>query len=382
MDSIKTAIVVTVLLVVGYVVYQQIQNNSSTAPPSDVADGFPNVDLPKPGNNATAGKNASPWNRQTAGQGSSGPSPFEVPASIPGEPRGSDRAGGLAAPFPTSGPRDSGGNEPRAPEGRGRLTADRSPPSSSPNPTSTEVRRMFRDALDDARRRLPRADEHTLADVHLQLSRLYGNPGLSGDEARELAELLDQLAGMVIYSRQHILEPPYTTRAGDSLRTIAQSYNIPYQLLAKINGIRDPDNLEPGRQLKVVRGPFDAVISLDRYELVLMLAGYYAGRFPIGIGRDQPRLEGNYAVRNKTTQPRYDGPQGTVVGGDPRNPLGKYWIGLDGPLGIHGTSDLKNLRRNDNLGTICLGDRDIEDVYDILSAESQYAKGSRVTIQR
>lgn len=386
MDSIKTAVVVTVLLVVGYAVYQSIQNKSGTLPPSDTTDGFPNFDAPQPGREPVSGKSASPWSRQTTSPSPSGRSAFDVPASIPGNApagQGSERPGGLASPFRPNSLREPGGDERRAPDPRGGMAAEPGNPGSGLNPASGDLRQMFRETLDDARRRLTQADERTTAEIHLQLSRLYGNPGLSGEQTRELADLLDQLAGMVIYSRQHVLEPSYTVRPGDSLPMIAQRYNVPDRLLAKINGIRDrEDNLEPGRQLKVIRGPFDAVVSLDRYELVLMLGGYYAGRFPIGIGRDQPRLEGSFVVKAKTPQPRYDGPQGAIAPGDPRNPLGKYWIGLDAPIGIHGTSDIKNLRRNDNLGTICLGDRDIEDVYDILCAESPEAKGSRVTIQR
>ncbi len=45
-------------------------------------------------------------------------------------------------------------------------------------------------------------------------------------------------------------------------------------------------------------------------------------------------------------------------------------------IGLHGTVDPQNIGRDDNRGTICLGDRDIDDLYGILSV------GSRVVIQR
>jgi LysM repeat protein len=220
-------------------------------------------------------------------------------------------------------------------------------------------------------------DEGRLPEAHMALSSLYDNPDLPQAQAKLVTELLDQLAGTVIYSRQHLLDQPYLVRPGDTLEQVADRYNVPPVLLARINGIREGVPLEPGQELKVVRGPFNAVIHLDKHELTLMVDGRYAGRFTIGVGCDQPKLEGTYIVREKNANPQYRGPDGiTVPGGDPRNPLGKYWIGLSNNIGLHGTVDPQNIGRDDNRGTICLGERDIDDIYGILSV------GSRVVIQR
>lgn len=223
-----------------------------------------------------------------------------------------------------------------------------------------------------------------MADVHLGLSKIYSSPEirLERDELRQLTELLDQLTGTVVYSRQHLLEPPYVVKADDTLQKIAQNYNVPWRLLAKINGIRDPGHLQPGAQLKVVRGPFGAVVSLARYELVLMLGDRYAGRFPIGIGRDNPQLEGSYTLRKKVADPPYFAADCRFEPGDPNNPLGKFWLELGDRLAIHGTNDIKNLRRADGRGTICLGPQDIEDLNDILTAGSESSLASKVTIVR
>jgi len=233
--------------------------------------------------------------------------------------------------------------------------------------------------MEDAHRRLVQGE---LAEVHLALSRLYGNADLTAEESQQLTELLDQLAGSVIYSRKHLVEPPYVVKAGDTLPQIAQDYNVPWQLLAKINGVRDPERLEPGRQLKVMRGPFEALVSLERYELALMVGGRYAGRFPIGVGRDQPQLEGSYAVRRKLAGPAQVGPDRAAGAGDANSTAGTLSIELDDRIAICGTSDLQNLRRADGPGAICLGPRDIEDVYDILSASTDSSRGSKVTIRR
>jgi lipoprotein-anchoring transpeptidase ErfK/SrfK len=135
--------------------------------------------------------------------------------------------------------------------------------------------------------------------------------------------------------------------------------------------------LPVGRVLKVVRGPFDAIVHLDRRELTLMVQNRYAGRFPIGVGRDLPKLEGDYSVHTKSLSPVYYGPDGiTIPANDPKNPLGGAWIGLTDRIGIHGTNDPQSIGRDDNRGAISTGDRDLQDLYGILSI------GSRVSIVR
>jgi len=233
--------------------------------------------------------------------------------------------------------------------------------------------------MDEAQRRLASGQ---LAEVHMALSRLYGNTELTAEESQRLTELLDQLTGTVIYSRQHLLEPPYVIKAGDTLQRVAEAYNVPWRLLAKINGVKDPDRLQPGTQLKVVRGPFEAVVYLGRFELVLRLGDRYAGRFPIGIGTDNPQLEGSHTLRKKILDPPYIAADCKFEPGDPNNPLGKFWLELGDRLAIHGTNDVKNLRRANGRGTICLGPRDIEDLYDILTDSADSSLASKVTIRR
>src|SRR5690606_17595042 len=102
-----------------------------------------------------------------------------------------------------------------------------------------------------------------LADALFTLSLWYDSPDVPNDMRNQLTELLDQLAGHVIYSPEHLLEPAHEVRTGESLESIALQYQVPWQLLANINGIADPTQLAEGTQLKVVRGPFAADISLE-----------------------------------------------------------------------------------------------------------------------
>ena len=240
-------------------------------------------------------------------------------------------------------------------------------------PNSNQVRQPFAEFITAAKERLDRGD---FVETYEALSAWYGEQRLSTDEARQLTDLLDQVAGTVVYSAGHFLEPAYCVRPDDTLVGIAEMYNVGPGLLAKINGIREPRPLVPGEELKVVRGPFDATIDLEKLELTLNLQGRYAGRFSIGTGNDYPQLEGSYTVREMMIGPTYYGRDGTIAPDDPDNPLGERWIGLDSRIGIHGTNDPRSVGSVGGRGAICLGKRDIDDVFDILTI------GSRVVVRR
>jgi hypothetical protein len=245
------------------------------------------------------------------------------------------------------------------------------PPDSNPPAAGSGE---FAGALASAQREL---EGGQLASALRQLSRWHDNPQLAPAEQQQLNQLLDQVAGTVVYSTQHLIEPPYEVQPGERLEDIGEKYNVPWQLLAKINGIDDPRALQPGERLKVVRGPFQAIINLSKRELTLLTAdGSYAGRFKIGIGTEHPPREGTFPVAEKVANPVYYGRDRAIGAEDAANPLGERWIGLGGGVGIHGTNNPQNVGRADLPGSITLSERDAEDVFDILSL------GSRITIRR
>lgn len=166
-------------------------------------------------------------------------------------------------------------------------------PTTAPTPTFSAAWPEIKAAL----------DRQELVAAHEMLSRWYGNPNLSPAEAQQVELLLSQLAGTVVYSTEHRLEPPYTVQSGDTLQTIAQKYDVPWQLLAKINGIPATNLVQPGQQLKVVHGPFAAVVELDKRQLTLILDGRYAGRFPISVAPDANVSEGQWVLEQKLVQP-------------------------------------------------------------------------------
>jgi LysM repeat protein len=142
-------------------------------------------------------------------------------------------------------------------------------------------------------------DRRDLKQAHQLLSKWHGNETLTAAETEKVESLLSQLAGTVIYSTEHQLEPARVVKSGETLDTISKEYNVTPQLLAKINGIQPSGQLQPGQQLKVVRGPFAAVVDLRRSELTLMVDDRYAGKFHVMLPPGTTLTDGQWLVDQK-----------------------------------------------------------------------------------
>jgi LysM repeat protein len=217
-------------------------------------------------------------------------------------------------------------------------------------------------------------EQGQLGEALLTLSLRYRDQQLTGEQRQRMIDLLDPLAGRVIYSNESILEAPYQIRDQETLYDVAQQFQIPVVLLQKINGIANPDAVWPGTTIKVVRGPFRAEVDVQRDELALFLGKYYAGRFAISAGNDPPPQAGEYEVVAKQPGRDYttvDG--GRIAAGAADSPYGNWWIDLGGNMSLHSSPD--TIPTHGSFGCIALQPSEAEDVYGIL------AVGSKVLIR-
>jgi hypothetical protein len=190
---------------------------------------------------------------------------------------------------------------PPAPAEGDRYAAAANPPEPAMgNTPSPAVQASFATSWPTIQAALNQGD---LARAHQLLSRWHNDPTLTPTDTELVDTLLSQLAGTIIYSTEHQLEPAYTVKPGDTLETIAKQYDVPWQLLAKINGITAADQVRPGQELKVVRGPFSAVVDLDRKQLTLLVGDRYAGKFPVTLPSAAAVSEGQWTVNEKVVVP-------------------------------------------------------------------------------
>lgn len=224
---------------------------------------------------------------------------------------------------------------------------------------------------------LPAIDEliangETLA-AHRALSKLYWN---HKEQRSAVQARLDGTARAIFFQPQPHFVEPYVIEANDQLRVIANKYQLSWEYLARLNKT-DPRRIQLGQKLKVMKGPFGAIVDLNDFTLTIHLQGYYVKRYEVGIGKDGSSPLGKFSVLNKVENPQYTGPDGRVISADdPKNPLGERWVDLGDSYGIHGTIEPDSIGKAASRGCIRLGDKDIIEVYDFL------VKGSEVVIRK
>jgi len=203
----------------------------------------------------------------------------------------------------------------------------------------------------------------------------------NGPQRSRIIGHLDRIGQETILSPRIFENDPlverYVIQPGDSLVKIAAANRVTADLLADINRIADKHMVRAGQMVKIVKGPFDAVVEKDTYKLHVYLGNTFVREFSVGLGADDSTPEGKWRVSSKLMNPTYYPPRGgrILAADDPQNPLGERWIGLTGiegaavgqeRYGIHGTIEPDSIGRDSSMGCIRLRNEDVEKLFTYL----------------
>jgi len=207
-------------------------------------------------------------------------------------------------------------------------------------------------------------------------------------EADSVKKQIEELNQNLIFSARKFPDDPwggtYQVAGGERLATIAAKHGVTWELLARVNGVT-PRKLRSGQNIKIFKGPFYAVVYKRAFKMEIYLGApggpgsMYITSYGVGLGKDNSTPTGLWLCKSgdKIRNPRYYPPHGgeIIAPEDPKNPLGGYWIaieGLDGQAlgkesyGIHGTIDPSSIGRMESMGCIRLKSEDISWVFDLL----------------
>jgi LysM repeat protein len=358
-NLLKNLLVVGILLAVAGGVYLALTSSPPTKPPPGADESFagePKVEIP----GQATGTQSVPQGIATSALGG------EAPPFGPKPPAGPATLVAVAPPTRDPGNVLASHNEPLPGDPRNLLP---NPPSPLTSP-ATDPHAAFAGLMAAVDRKLEQGGPAGLLDVHRVLSSLSDHPALTAEESHRLIDTLNRVAGAVIYSREPVMGPLYAVQPGETLPQIAARCRVPWTLLAKINDVRDPEHLQPGQPLKLVQGPFGAVVNLNRHLMTLTLNNRFAGQFHIGLGVQPPAAEGTFQV------------VACLPGGPTANPAAPQGrrIVLSNQMTIQETPP-QQIGRNDGPGTIGLVPRDMDAAFDILLPATADAEGSQVVIQ-
>ncbi len=138
-----------------------------------------------------------------------------------------------------------------------------------------------------------------------------------------------------------------------------------------------------GSSYDSVTQPTRLEISLSRRRVTVYKGKSRIRSYPIAVGRrgwETPT--GNFRVGQMLRNPTWIHPftGKAILGGDPENPLGRYWVGFwtDGKnsIGFHGTPNPKSVGKAASHGCIRMYNKDIEELF------HQVSLGTIVTVVR
>jgi len=243
--------------------------------------------------------------------------------------------------------------------------------------------------LDTARRLVSQND---YVGARALLSRTLVNANLSRAEAQTLRDELTRINQRLVFSpiadpRDPMTEE-YKVQSGDSLSRIAGRRELAthWKFIARINQISDPSRIRLGQSLKLVRGPFHAIVDKSDHRIDIFHGSpadpsswLYIRSFDVGLGEADGTPVGEFVVSaNKLENPGWVNPRDAreqYDPDDPKNPIGEYWIGLTGQgassahtsYGIHGTIDPNSIGGDESMGCVRLANGDIDIVYEMLA---------------
>jgi len=190
-------------------------------------------------------------------------------------------------------------------------------------------------------------------EARAKLSAVFSGP-LTDPERADLAK-----KGMEINRQLLLAEKPderelelYEIKQGDTLEGIARKFkalNGVKGAVMLVNNYKENSILRAGRKMRVPHGTWSIVVDKSTFKLYTCYEGAPFKEYTVTIGTDQKTPPGKYVVGVRNPKPAWWPPaemqikEVPVKYGDPRNPLGEWWISLDHDLyhgiGIHGTNE-------------------------------------------
>ena len=210
------------------------------------------------------------------------------------------------------------------------------------------------------------------------------NLELSSLDRKKVKAMLAELSRDWLFSKnvynEDKLVTTYPVMSGDNLGSIGSKYKVPHQILVKINGLSSDRALRAGSKIKVVRGPFHAIVDRSSFSMDLYLQNTYVKSYDVGLGKEEsPTPLGRWRVKSgeKMLQPTwFDEKAGKMYyPSDPEYPLGARWIEIEGldegnkhrtGIALHGTREPESIGTMCSNGCIRLIDEEIIELFGML----------------
>ncbi len=128
-----------------------------------------------------------------------------------------------------------------------------------------------------------------------------------------------------------------------------------------------PPETAPGTDAPAMP-PLRIVVDKSEHALEILRDGKTVAAFPVGLGQNNATPEGQFRISAKILNPDWNDHGRKVKSGDPENPLGGQWLGLENqsgptPYGIHPTEDSASIGQDKSRGCIRVRPEDARQIY-------------------
>jgi LysM repeat protein len=264
-------------------------------------------------------------------------------------------------------------NEPQAKSDFGSIVAEAN------SLTSPRVAAILKDAQKDITEGRIIAARDTLNDV----LNMTVEENLREQIKKQMSTLAnDWLLGRTVHLGDNLCST-YQVQPGDILTQVAAGFKVPYQFLMRINNIPNEKSLQAGQKIKVVHGPFHAIVYCSSFTMDIYLQNIYVKTYKVGLGKEgheTPPGLWRAKIGGKLIKPTWTDPETgkTYHADDPDYPLGSGWIALEGidsrtrgidGIAIHGTNDEQTIGTKNSRGCIRLFNGELVELYDMFAEE-------------
>ena len=114
--------------------------------------------------------------------------------------------------------------------------------------------------------------------------------------------------------------------------------------------------------------PLRIEVDKSNFTLNVMRGAEAVASFPVGLGVDNTTPEGDFVIANKLIDPDWYNRGERVKAGDPRNPLGRHWMGLGNErgatsYGIHETKETGSIGAARSRGCVRMRPADAAELF-------------------
>ncbi len=270
-------------------------------------------------------------------------------------------------------------------------------PVASGRPAATTSSRASTAVIEQAKGLIA---QNELLDARTLMSRALADPSTTPAGRQALRDELTGLNETLVFGPRIIPGDPmveeYTIASGDTLGRITRrrELGVHWKLVQRVNRISRPERIRVGQKIKLVRGPFHAVVDKSEYRVDIYhgppsepARWVYITSRTVGLGEAGSTPTGTFVVRqdSKLENPAWVNPRdGREQYGrdDPENPIGEHWIGLEGVgdaaaiegYGLHGTIDPGSIGKQKSMGCVRLLADDIALMYELLEEGASVVK--------